>query len=181
MCDFASWAMGTLGVMGDYLGTRSQLKAAQGTMNAQSKAAIQEMNYSFQNAEAERMDAFDAAINQLDKNAHNSLALTAGVSNAVSETMSGRTADLIERASTGDTLRTKTSIQDNYERKGDEIDLNKENTLRSTKDYINNLNSSAPKAPSVDSFLVGATGTALNAYTGGQNRRQLRINATGGK
>ena len=181
MCDVASIAQGTLGIASNYLGQKSQASAAQSAMNAQKTAAVQQMNYAFQNFEQERRDAFDAAINQLDKNAHNSMQLNSEVSNSINETMSGNTARLLERNVVGDTLRTKSSIKDNYDRKSNEIDLNKESQLKSTKDYIDNLNASAPKMPSTFTNLVSSAATGLEAYTIGQNRRQLRINTIGKK
>ena len=50
----------------------------------------------------------------------------------------GRTADRLIRAGEADTARAVGSIQDNYSRKSNEIDLNKETTALSTKEYIAN-------------------------------------------
>lgn len=179
MCDFASIAQTTLSATGNLLGQRAQAKSAQAQMNAQKTAAIRNMNYAFQNFEQERTDAFDAAVAQLDKNAHNAMQLNSEVTNTINENMSGNTARLLERNIVGDTLRTKSSIKDNYDRKSNEIDLNKESQLLSTKDYIKNLNTSAPKMPSAFTNLVSTAATGIGAYTDYQNRRQLRINATG--
>lgn len=179
MCDFASIAQTTLSAAGNLLGQKAQAKAAQAQMNAQKTAAIRNMNYAFQNFEQERTDAFDAAVAQLDKNAHNAMQLNSEVNNTINENVSGNTARLLERNAVGDTLRTKSSIKDNYDRKSNEIDLNKESQLLSTKDYIKNLNASAPKMPSALTNLVSTAATGVGAYTDYQNRRQLRINATG--
>lgn len=171
MCTFPAIAQTGLSVMGSYFGQKSLAKSAQKQMDAAATAAITEMNYTFQNYEQERTDAFDAAVAKLEQVQHNALQLNSGVQAAVNENQSGRTANLIVRNTWGDTNRTKTSIKDNYLRQSNEIDLNKESKLKSTKAYINNLNASAPKMPSAFSNFLSTAGTALSAYTTVANQR----------
>lgn len=180
MCSFTSTAMAGLQIAGNYLGQRSQAKAMQAQMEAQAKAAFTEMNYKLQNYEQERVDAFDKAVAEITKTRQNALQLNSGVKVAVNENMSGRTADLIVRATEGDTARAVASVQDNYARKSNEIDLNKEATLLSTKAYINNLNASAAKMPSRLTNFITSAATGLEAYTLGMNQKNA-VKATGQK
>ena len=95
----------------------------------------------------------------------NALQLNSGVRAAVNENLQGRTARLLVRATEGDTARAVASVKDNYARKSNEIDLNKESTYLSTKNYINNLNLSAPKMPSKFQNFVSLVGTTLPTIT----------------
>lgn len=171
MCSFPAAVGFGLDVASNYLGQRAQAKAAQGALEAQSQAAIREMNYAFQNYEAERTDAFDAAISEIMKVRQNSLQLNSGVRAAVNENMRGRTANLLIRDVEGDTAETVASIQDNYSRKSNEVDLNKEAKELSTIDYIKNLNASAPKMPSRMQNLVHGMSSAVSHYTGAMNQK----------
>lgn len=172
MCSLPSILDGGLQIAGNYMSQKATAKAAQAQMDQQAQAAFTQMNYAFQDYEIERVDAFDAAVAELDKVAHNAMLLNSGVEAAVNETMSGRTAKMLVRNVEGDTARTKASIKDNFTRKSDEIDLNKERSLLSTKDYINNLNASAPKMPSRFSNALSTAGIVLSSYTQAQNQRQ---------
>ncbi|WP_130920856.1 hypothetical protein [Phascolarctobacterium faecium] len=180
MCSLPSALDVGLQVAGNYMGQRATAKAAQAQMNQQAQAAFTKMNYAFQDYEIERVDAFDAAVAELDKVSHNAMRVNSGVEAAVNETMSGRTAKMLVRNVEGDTARTKASIKDNFARKSTEIDLNKERSLLSTKDYINNLNASAPKMPSRFSNAISTAGIVLNSYTQTQNQRQA-VKNTGAK
>lgn len=180
MCSLPSALDVGLQVAGNYMGQRATAKAAQAQMNQQAQTAFTKMNYAFQDYEIERVDAFDAAVAELDKVSHNAMRVNSGVEAAVNETMSGRTAKMLVRNVEGDTARTKASIKDNFARKSTEIDLNKERSLLSTKDYINNLNASAPKMPSRFSNAISTAGIVLNSYTQTQNQRQA-VKNTGAK
>ena len=180
MCSIPSVLDVGLQVAGNYMGQKSAAAQAQAQMNQQATAAFTQMNYAFQDYEIERMDAFDAAVAELDKVSHNAMRVNSGVEAAVNETMSGRTAKMLLRNVEGDTARTKASINDNFARKSNEIDLNKERSLLSTKDYIKNLNASAPKMPSRFSNALSTAGIVLNSYTQTQNQRQS-VKNTGAK
>lgn len=158
-----------LQVAGDYMGQRAQAKAAQATMNAQAKAAITEMNWNIMDLEQQRTDAFDQAVVEISNTRLNSMQLNSGVKAAVNETMSGRTANLIVRAAEGDTARAVSSIQDNYQRKSNEVDLNRERQVKSTHEYLENLNASAPKMPSRFTNFLSSAATGLNNYTQAKN------------
>lgn len=166
MCWINAVIQGTIGAASAIMSYKAQVDAAaaQGEATKQNgKLAIQQMNREFQNYEAERVDAFDAAVNEIIKTRLNSQALNAQVDAAVNETMEGRTADLIRRKVRGDEARTVDSVRDNYERKGNEIDLNKETALEKTKAYVNNLK--APKAPSALSAVLGVASAVVGADT----------------
>lgn len=165
----------------DWLGQSSTAKAAQQAMNQQAKAAITEMNFNIQNLEQERTDAFDNAVAEISNTRLNSLQLNSQVKAAVSETMSGRTAGLIVRATEGDTARAVSSIQENYQRKSNEIDLNREQVVNSTHAYLENLNASAPKMPSRLTNFMTFAGNALNAYASAQSSKTVQNGgSTGG-
>lgn len=123
------------------LGMRQQYSAQAKYLEAQAQGATKEMNYAFQNYELERQDAYDAAVNDIIKTRINQMQLNSQVHAAIAEGYvgGGRTADRLMRAADADTSRSVASVQDNYLRKSNEVDLNKETTLLSTKDYIANL------------------------------------------
>lgn len=158
-----------LQVAGDYMGQRAQAKAAQATMNAQAKAAITEMNWNIMDLEQQRTDAFDQAVVEISNTRLNSMQLNSGVKVAVNETMNGRTANLIVRAAEGDTARAVSSIQDNYQRKSNEVDLNRERQVKSTHEFLENLNASAPKMPSRFTNFLSSAATGLSNYTQAKN------------
>lgn len=165
MCSLPGIASVGLDIYGNYMGQKATASAAQKAMNAQAQAAITEMNYAFQNYEQERTDAFDAAVAEIFKTRTNAQQINSTVKAAVNENMSGRTADLLVRTVEGDTARAVSSIQDNYARKSNEIDLNKEATAKGTTAYIKNLNASAPKMPSRFANFVVTGASALGTYT----------------
>lgn len=158
-----------LSIAGDYMSQRGMASSAQAAMNAQAKAAITEMNWNIQDLEQQRVDAFDTAVAEISNVRLNSMQLNSGVKAAVNETMSGRTANLIVRGTEGDTARAVSSIQDNYDRKSNEIDLNRERQVVSTHQYLENLNASAPKMPSRFANFMNSAATAVGNYTMAQN------------
>lgn len=125
------------------------------------------MNYAFQNYELERQDAYDAAVNDIIKTRINQMQLNSQVNAAIAEGYAGggRTANRLMRAAEADTSRTVASIQDNYSRKSNEVDLNKESTLLSTKDYIANLQEQG-KISKTQKFsdILALGATALSGY-----------------
>ena len=165
MCSFPAVLGFGLETVGNYMGQRSSAAAAQASMDAQASAAIRELNYSWQNYEAERTDAFDAAVQEIENTRINALGLNSAVKGAVIENMSGNTANLLIRNAEGDTARAVASIQDNYGRKSNEIDLNKDYKRISTQDYLKNLNASAPKSPSRFANFVSTAASGLSWYT----------------
>lgn len=171
MCSLPGIASVGLDIYGNYMGQKATASAAQKAMDAQAQAAITEMNYAFQNYEQERTDAFDAAVAEIFKTRTNAQQINSNVKAAVNENMSGHTADLLVRTVEGDTARAVSSIQDNYVRKSNEIDLNKEATAKGTTAYIKNLNASAPKMPSRFANFVATGASALGTYTTVRNQR----------
>lgn len=157
------------------MGMRQQYSSQAKMLEAQARGATKEMNYAFQNYEQERQDSFDAAVNDITKTRINQMQLNSQVHAAIAEGYSGggRTANRLMRAAEADTSRTISSIQDNYMRKSNEIDLNKESTALSTKDYINNLIEQG-KISKKQKFadILGLAGTALSGYS---KYRDLRL------
>lgn len=137
--------MGLIGAIGSaVLGVYSQNKSleAQARANVQTaKNMITSMNFSFQNLEQERVDAFDATIADLQKIRLQGMRLQKQVEASVNEGLSGggRTANLINRAVRADTNRAIVSSKDNYRRKSNEIDLNKEAQALNTKTQLNSM------------------------------------------
>lgn len=157
-------------------GIRQRNKAAAQAANMKMTGAVQEMNYAFQNYEQERRDSYEAAVNDIIKTRINQMQLNSSVQAAIAEGVAGggRTADRLIRAGEADTARAVGSIQDNYSRKSNEIDLNKETTALSTKEYIANTYAQAKPDKIGDLMSLAATGlkgyaakkdaTAINNY-----------------
>lgn len=171
MCSFPAVLGFGLETVGNYMGQRSSAAAAQASMEAQASAAIRELNYSWQNYEMERTDAFDAAVQEIENTRINALGLNGAVKGAVIENLSGNTANLLIRNAEGDTARAVASIQDNYGRKSNEIDLNKDYKRISTQDYLKNLNASAPRSPSRFANFVSTAASGLSWYTKGMDQK----------
>ena len=171
MCSFPAVLGFGLETVGNFMGQSSAASAAQASMDAQAAAAIRELNFSWQNYEAERTDAFDAAVQEIENTRINALGLNSAVKGAVIENMSGNTAKLLIRNAEGDTARAVASIQDNYGRKSNEIDLNKDYKRISTQDYLKNLNASAPKMPGRFANFVSTAASGLSWYTKGMNQK----------
>ena len=156
----ASVAMKTLEILSNNSALEKQAQANNKTI----QSMIQSMNYSFQNFEQNRRDAFEATISQLEKVKLQGNRQVGSVLSAVNEGIvgGGRTANLIVRSAQADVNRTTNSIKENYAKRMNEIDLNKETTLLNTKAQINAI----PKveAPSfLDTILQLGT-----AYIGGK-------------
>lgn len=137
--------MGTMVAVGSSLvNVYAQNKSleAQARANVQTaKNIITSMNYGLQNLEQERADAFDATVADLQKIRLEGGRLTSQVSAAVNEGLAGggRTADLLKRSAQADTNRALSSSIDNYQRKSNEIDLNKESQVLDAKGRINSI------------------------------------------
>lgn len=169
LCSFPAIASTALQIGGDFFGQRAQAKAAQAQMDSQAKAAVTQMNYAFQNYEQERTDAFDAAVAEIEKVRLQSMQLNSQVKNAVSEKQEGRTARAIIRSTEGDTARAVSSVQENFRRQSNEIDLNKEAVMKSTRNTLESINASAPKMPSAFSNLLSYGSMAFGNFTATQN------------
>lgn len=160
------WAAAAQVAMQAY-GMRQQYNAQAKYLEAQAQGVTKETNYAFQNYEIERQDAYDAAVNDIIKTRINQMQLNSQVNAAIAEGYAGggRTADRLMRAAEADTSRSVASVQDNYLRKSNEVDLNKETTLLSTKDYIAQLQKQGEISRSqkfADILNLGAT--ALSGY-----------------
>lgn len=171
MCSIlAGLSVGTQ-VAGNYIGQKSAASAAQAQMDSQAKAAVTQMNFAFQNYEAERTDAFDAAVDEIIKTRQNSMQLNSGVKAAVYEGGSGRTSKLLIRNAEGDTAKAVSSVQGNYNSKNNEVDLNKEAVMRSTRSTLEGINANAPKMPSRFTNFLTTAGTALGVATDTLNQK----------
>lgn len=176
-----TWAIaGQLGLQA--YGIWAQNKENAGYLEAQARGAYKEMNFAFQKYELERQDAYDAAVNDIVKTRINQMQLNSQVNAAIAEGYAGggRTANRLMRAAEADTSRTIASIQDNYARKSNEIDLNKESTLLSTKDYIGNLQRQG-RISKWQKFtdLANLAHTALSGYNQYKTDKQTAQNAGG--
>lgn len=159
---------------------QTQHKQLQAQITANNKTArgyMQQMNYSFQNYEQQRQDAFASAIDSLTKNRMQAHEQEATVSAAINEDQmaGGRTSNLINRSVKGDESRMASSIIGNYNTKSDEIDLNKESVLTSTKNAINSIGS--VETPSYFSTILNTATNYLNTYNTLQNIGSRRSKA----
>lgn len=173
MCSFPAVIGTGLQITGNYFGQKATAAQAQAQLDAQATAAITQMNYAYQNYEQERTDAFDAAVAEITKTRHNAAQINSAVKAAVNENSTGRTANLLVRSVEGDTARAVASVKDNYARKSNEIDLNEDATFKSTANYIDNLNASAPKMPSRFANFMSTAGSILGGYTMAMNQKNL--------
>ena len=109
--------------------------------NQTARGLLQSMNYTFQNYEEQRRAAFAAQIDAMTKDRMNAHRQEASVKAAVNEEMAGggRTANLINRSVRADESRVASQAQANYQNKMNEIDLNKEAALISTRNAINSI------------------------------------------
>ena len=155
-------------------GIYSQNKAleAQGHANlATARSMVTSMNYSLQNLEQERRDIFEATVQELERTQLQGRRLTSSVSAAVSEGLQGggRTANLLVRSAEADTHRATASVKDNYQKKSNEVDLNKETTLMNTRAQIRSIRE--VQKPS----LLGTIAQLGTAYLGAR-QEQEKIN-----
>ena len=165
---WAGVAMQVLGSYGSWKAQRESAIAEGQAMAQQATNAIQSLNYSFMNYEVERKDSFDSAVADLTKNAMSSRVLVGGVENAVSEEMGdSNTGRLIRRSANAEGLRAQTSIKENYAKTSDEISLNKEQALLSTKQYIAGLH--PPKLPSYAALTLAMLGGGVQSWSQTKN------------
>ena len=155
-------------------GIYSQNKAleAQGHANlATARSMVTSMNYSLQNLEQERRDIFEATVQELERTQLQGRRLTSSVSAAVHEGLEGggRTANLLVRSADADTHRAMASVKDNYQKKSNEVDLNKEATLMNTRAQIRSIRE--VQKP----LLLGTLAQLGTAYLGAR-QEQEKIN-----
>lgn len=150
-----------LGIIGQVMDHNGKVAQAE----AMGQQAIMQMNYSFQNYEMQRQDLFDAKVNEIAKLQSKSANTQATIDTAIGESMGeGRTAKLLARASQGRDAQKLSSVEDNFDRRSGEIDLNKEAVYKSTLNYTQGI-----KTPSVLGALVGIGSTVMGVMNQGKN------------
>lgn len=160
----------------NYMSQRRQAEAQADQIIAQAKQAIKTMNYSLGNFENERRNAFEASVNQLTAIRLQARGLEASVENTTGEYQSGKTAKLLVRSVKADGLRTANQVKDNYIRKSDEIDQNKERVSLSTMEYLSKLET--PRIPTLLGGILSQAGQIMqsyNAYKNMANDRNAKI------
>lgn len=173
--------MGTvLAVTSALTKTYAQNKAleAQGKANQQTaKNIVRSQNYSFQNLEQERSDAFESTVAELERTNLQGNRQEASVRAAVNEGImgGGRTANLINRAAEADTNRTLSSVRTNYEKKSNEIDLNKEAASINAKQQISSIKN--VEAPSLFSTMLSIGSAVIGSKATQESIGAIRSNA----
>lgn len=173
--------MGTVFAVGSALyGQYANNKAlqAQGAANRQTaRNYITSMNYSLQNLEQTRRDAFEATIDDLEQNKLQGSRQEAMVNASVNEGLQGggRTANLLKRSAQADTNRAISSIKENYKKKSNEIDLNKEATVLNARNSISSIKD--VKKPSLLSTLVSLGTAYMGARTTWESINGMRHQA----
>ena len=147
-------------------GVSSNKKAEKAQIEANKKTArgyMQQMNYSFQNMEIQRQSLFASAIEDLTKTRMQANKQVSSVLASVGEDMpgGGRTAEALVRSVKGMKSRALDSIIANYKIKSNEVDLNKEATLISTKNAIDSIPAVTRK--SFGSYALDAANTYIAA------------------
>lgn len=174
----ATLGLKVLGNIFDYKAQRDQAKAQGEAMRQQAINAIRTMNYAFMNFEEERRDSFEESVGTLMKNTLNARSIESSVRSAVGESSAdSRTGRLLTRSTHADTLRNASQIQDNYRRKSNEIDLNKEQQMINTRSYIEGLH--PPQMPSRMGLLFNIASTVLQDYTKNQELSANKYASTG--
>ena len=169
--------MGTMAfTLGSSLfGIYAQNKAleAQGRANVETaRSMVTSMNYSIQNLEQQRRDIFEATVEELEKTQLQGRRLTSSVDAAINEGLAGggRTAALLSRAGDADTYRAMASVKSNYQKRSNEIDLNKEATVLNTRAQIRSIREA--EKPS----LLGTLVSLGSAYIGArQQDEQIKL------
>lgn len=161
------------------MGIASKNNAQASMAESLASGSYKQMNYAFENYEIERQDAYDAAVDEILKTRINSQQLGSQVNAAIMQDYQGggRTAARLMRDAEAETARAVSSIQENYNNKSSEIDLNKERTLLSTNDYLANLKEQYKPNKLGDILSLGAT--ALQGYNTYRSQRTLS-EASGG-
>ena len=165
--------MQLLSAYNNYRAQRRQAEAQADQIIAQAKGAIKTMNYSLGNFENERRNAFEASVAQLGAIRMQARGLEASVENSTGEYQNGKTAKLLVRSVKADGLRTTNQVKDNYIRKSDEIDQNKERVFLSTREYLSHLET--PRIPTLLGGILSQAGALLGAYNDYKNMNANRI------
>lgn len=162
--------------------SRNNALIAQGRANQmQALNYIKSMNYNFQSLEQERRDAFEATVEDLEKTQLQGNRMESSVSAAVNEGLEGggRTADLLKRGSEADTARALISIKDNYRKKSNEIDLNKESVLMNTEGQMKSIQN--VEKPSLLGTVFGLATGYLQGRMTEETLKAMRNHAGVGK
>lgn len=142
MCTVAlSYGISALSSLSKQKARRAEIQNQIDANNQTARGLLQSMNYTFQNYETQRRAAFAAQIDAMTKDRMNAYRQEASVKAAVNEELAGggRTANLINRSVRADESRVASQSQANYQTKMNEIDLNKEAALISTRNAINSI------------------------------------------
>lgn len=176
MC-VATAAIAAASALSKQAARKQQLQAQIEANNKTAQGYIQSMNYSFQNYETERRAAFAQQIESMTKDRLNAHRQEAGVKAAVNEDFAGggRTAGLINRAVRADESRVASQSKANFERKMNEIDLNKEASLINTKNAINSI--AAVETPSYFTQAMELFSDYLGVKNGLDNISSMRKKA----
>lgn len=161
----------------NYMNQRRQAEAQADQIIAQAKQAIKTMNYSLGNFENERRNAFEASVNQLTAIRLQARGLEASVENTTGEYQSGRTAKLLVRSTKADSLRTTNQVKDNFIRKSDEIDQNKERVSLSTMEYLSKLET--PRIPTLLGGILSQAGQIMQSYNAYKNMAVDKVTKVG--
>ena len=169
--------MQLLSAYNNYRAQRRQAEAQADQIIAQAKGAIKTMNYSLGNFENERRNAFEASVAQLGAIRMQARGLEESVQASTGEYQSGKTAKLLVRSTKADGLRTTNQVKDNYIRKSDEIDQNKERVFLSTREYLSHLET--PRIPTLIGGIISQAGALMSAYNDYKNMNANRISKIG--
>ena len=156
---------------------KKELQAQIDANNQTARGLLQSMNYTFQSYETQRRAAFAAQIDAMTKDRMNAHRQEASVKASVNEELAGggRTANLINRSIRADESRVASQSQANYQTKMNEIDLNKEAALISTRNAINSIPS--VETPSYFTQAMEMFSDYLNTYNALQGISSMRKKA----
>ena len=176
MCTVAT-AVAALAAISKQKARKKELQEQMDANNQTARGLLQSMNYTFQNYETQRRAAFAAQIDAMTKDRMNAHRQEASVKAAVNEELAGggRTANLINRSVRADESRVASQAQANYQTKMNELDLNKEAALISTRNTINSIPS--VETPSYFTQAMEMFSDYLNTYNALQGISSMRNKA----
>lgn len=156
---------------------KSQQQNAENQLNylrSEGQAAITSMNYSLQNLEMQRQQAFDNTVKALTATQKQGIQQVSAVQAAVNEAGNSRGGNRLARDTQGQLDSALTAVRGQYTSQSNEIDQNKWLTWENTNMTLNNINQTQVQMPSILSTILSTGSQMLGTYTAKTNTDALR-------
>ena len=142
-------------------------------LKAEGQSAITSMNYSLQNLEMQRQQAFDNTVNALTSTQKQGIQQVSAVQAAVNEAGDSRGGRRLSRDTSGALDTALTAIRGQYEDQSNAIDQNKWLTWENTNLTLDNINNTKVQMPSIASTILNTGSQMLGTYSAFQNTQAL--------